>query len=240
MATYMIEHLKTNPGYKPGTIIKAGTKVADAGLTGKLSASGHLMHICKASENGQKINDFNRGGNASYVGCTIQDPSDIVSKFKNSVYGTWNGNDGYKQSDGDFYVAPKVHLGGDYKFNSGTAITFKSDIKVIECGSASSHPDFGNCISFEFVSSSTQYYVNLDQTAGKVGCYESPGGKKEGDINPGSLGGLTYTNIGNTTNDSQEYKMAKIKTDSFGECWVTCEHYEGRSRSTTKKYEVVN
>lgn len=157
MSTYMIEHLKSNPAYAAGKVIKAGTKVADAGLTGKLSASGHLMHICKASESGKKIKDFNRGSNTGYVNATMQDPNDIRSKFNKEVYGTWGGdNSGYAQSDGDFYVAPKVHLGGDFKFEDGsTAIIFKSDIKIIECGSESSNPDFGNCISFEFVSSSS-------------------------------------------------------------------------------------
>lgn len=157
MSTYMIEHLKSNPGHAPGKVIKAGTKVADAGLTGKLSASGHLMHICKASESGKKIKDFNRGSNTGYANATMQDPNDIRSKFNKEVYGTWGGdNSGYAQSDGDFYVAPKVHLGGDFKFEDGsTAIIFKSDIKIIECGSESSNPDFGNCISFEFVSSSS-------------------------------------------------------------------------------------
>lgn len=90
-------------------------------------------------------------------------------------------------------------------------------------------------------SSSTQYYVNLSPSAGMVGAYAEPGGKKVGDLNPKEYGGLTYTNIGNATHDtSSTYKMAKIKTDSYGYCWVTCEHYEGRSRSTSKTYELVN
>lgn len=91
------------------------------------------------------------------------------------------------------------------------------------------------------VPKSSQYYINLEPKAGNVGCYESPGGKKLGDIKPQNYGGLTYTNISNKTHDTENtYKMALIKTDTYGECWVTCEHYEGRSRSTSKKYAVTN
>lgn len=158
MATYMIEHLKTNPGHKPGTIIKAGSTIAQAGLTGQVSANGHLLHICKAKESGKKINDFSRGGNSSYVNATIHDPQDLFDWLKQSIkslVGTWSGTIGYLKSDGVAYPAPKQHLGGDCQYSDGNInIKLPYDIKVIECGSESSHSAFGNCMSFEVITTS--------------------------------------------------------------------------------------
>lgn len=154
----MIEHLAYNPGYKPGTIIKASKPVADAGLSGWVDASGHLLHICKCSESGKVITDFNRGGNASYANCTIQDPKDLIPLFKNqTIKGSWSGftpNNGYKLSDGVSYKAPKVHLGGDYQFGNGEVlIAFTKDIKVNDCRESG---DFGYAIAFEILADSSQ------------------------------------------------------------------------------------
>lgn len=158
MATYMIEHLKTNPGYKPGTIIKASKLIAEAGLSGWVDASGHLLHICKCKESGKVITDFNRGSNTGYANCTIEDPKDLIPLFKNqTIKGSWSGftpNNGYKLSDGVSYKAPKVHLGGDYQFGNGEVdIAFIKDIKINDCGE---YGDFGNAIAFEILAESSQ------------------------------------------------------------------------------------
>lgn len=153
--TGMLEHLKSSSHLKIGQVIKAGTKIADAGLTGKVYASGHLLHVCLTSKSNAQIEDFSRGDYNSYINCTIKDPTELVNDLdsKHDLIITFE----YMQCDGVTYVkSVNEHLGIDVQYkDKGTAIILPYDIKICDVGSEANHTQFGNCVSFMRVESST-------------------------------------------------------------------------------------